>query len=264
MAEKVGTFPYFGGKTSQAGWIVPLLPKHKTYVEPFGGSAGILMQKEPSALEIYNDLDQSVVAFFRCLRDPKQERELIRQLRLTPWARAEHGADLDAPEITDVERARRFYTRIQMSFSAMAEHGGFKCVGPRRGYPAQFAAQIEELPQVAARLRQVVIESLDFEALMRRFDGPETCFYVDPPYYLSTLQVDQPYRVAFDYRDHARLICLLKKLKGKAVLSGYDCPAYNAALRGWRVERRQVSCTSSANRAGGKKASREEILWIKE
>lgn len=242
---------------------MPLLPPHKTYVEPFGGSAGILLKKEPALVEVYNDLDNGAVAFFRCLREPKLEKELLRVLRLTPWARVEAATNIDEPNITDVECARRFYCHARMSFSALL-HGGFRATGGR--WAKQFIRMIEDLPKVAARMREVVIENQDFEKLIRRFDGPDTLFYLDPPYYLSTLSnADYPYRVGnFDYRDHARLICLLKDLKGKAILSGYDCPAYNAALKGWRTERREFSCCSSDVALGQKKPVRVEVLWIKE
>lgn len=83
---------YYGGKWKLAPWIISHFPAHKNYVEPCGGAASVLLQKPRSPLETYNDLDGNVVNFFRVLRD--RPDELIRKIRLTPWARAEYELSL--------------------------------------------------------------------------------------------------------------------------------------------------------------------------
>ena len=60
--------PYFGGKSRLAPWIVSMFPAHRVYVEPFFGGGSVLLSKKPSSIEIVNDLDGSVVAFWRALR----------------------------------------------------------------------------------------------------------------------------------------------------------------------------------------------------
>ena len=85
---------YYGGKWNLAPWIISFFPPHKNYVEPCGGAASVLLQKPRSPLETYNDFDGNVVNFFRVLRD--RPDELIRKIRLTPWARAEYELSLAA------------------------------------------------------------------------------------------------------------------------------------------------------------------------
>jgi DNA adenine methylase len=70
---------YYGGKFYQAAWILDVIRRYqfRTYIEPFGGSGGILFAKEPSPVEIYNDLYSDLVTFYRVLRNPKTCRELI-------------------------------------------------------------------------------------------------------------------------------------------------------------------------------------------
>src|SRR6266508_2890776 len=99
-------FPWWGGKRWLAPRIVALMPPHDTYVEVFGGSGAVLFHKSPAGLEVYNDVNGSLVNFFRVLRDSPQE--LQRALELTPYARDELEA-CRADEGGDVERARRFY-----------------------------------------------------------------------------------------------------------------------------------------------------------
>lgn len=53
--------PWFGGKQLMSGRLLPLFPEHRTYVEVFGGAGALLFGKNPSAVEVYNDLDSDLV-----------------------------------------------------------------------------------------------------------------------------------------------------------------------------------------------------------
>ena len=76
--------PWFGGKQAQSAYIANLMPAHTTYVEVFGGMGAVFFAKRPSQIEIYNDIDDRVVTFFRALRnDPLA---LVNALELTPYA----------------------------------------------------------------------------------------------------------------------------------------------------------------------------------
>lgn len=86
----VKPFAWYGGKEALAPRLVSLLPKHDVYCEVFGGSGALLFAKAPSRLEIFNDLDSGVVNFFRVLRNAEQFQELVRALKLTPYAREEY------------------------------------------------------------------------------------------------------------------------------------------------------------------------------
>ncbi|WP_366539342.1 DNA adenine methylase [Salmonella enterica] len=58
---------YHGSKFRLAKWVISFFPEHHTYVEPFGGGAGILLRKQRSYAEIYNDIDEDIVNFFRVI-----------------------------------------------------------------------------------------------------------------------------------------------------------------------------------------------------
>jgi hypothetical protein len=49
--------------------IIEHFPPHDTYLEPFGGAASVLLNKVPSPVEVYNDLDERITRLFRVLRD---------------------------------------------------------------------------------------------------------------------------------------------------------------------------------------------------
>src|ERR1700730_12845437 len=98
---------YHGGKWLLALWIISHFGPHSVYVEPFGGAASVLLRKERSRVEVYNDLWGTVVNVFRVLRDPEKAAELAHLLYLTPFARAEFDQVAPAaPEaLSEIEQA---------------------------------------------------------------------------------------------------------------------------------------------------------------
>jgi DNA adenine methylase len=249
---------YHGGKWMLAPWLLEFFPAHRTYVEPFGGAASVLLRKPRAYSEVYNDLDGEVVNVFRVLRDPARGTALCRALELTPFARAEF-VESYAPAADAVEQARRTIVRSFMGFGSASASGyvtGFRANSSRSGttpahdwrhYPAQVAAFVE-------RLRGVVIENRAAVDVVRQHDSPETLFYVDPPYVAETRDVGGDYRHEMTDGDHAALAEVLRGAAGMVVLSGYPCDLYDRALYAdWaRHERRHL--------ADGAR-ERTEVVW---
>ena len=256
---------YHGAKFRLAPWVISHFPAHTCYVEPFGGAAGVLLQKPRTYAEVYNDLDGEVVNFFRVLRDPVTRAELCEQLTLTPYARDEFDAawiDCDEP----VERARRLCIRAQMGFgSAGATKGstGFR-IDTRRKYGtsqymwAEFPASVE---RTGERFVGVMIENRPAIQVMQAHDAPDTLFFVDPPYVLSTRKLQGSgrgyYRHEMTDDDHTELLNALQSLQGMVVVCGYETDLYREHLRGWLVDRK--SAVISASRGSG---NRTEHLWM--
>src|SRR5215211_4704182 len=113
MAKSIA-FGWYGGKYSHLDWLLPLLPQSEHYCEPFGGSAAVLINRAPSPVETYNDLDGEVVNFFRVLREQKDE--LIQAIGLTPFSREELKIAINSGDnISDLERARRFFIKARQT-----------------------------------------------------------------------------------------------------------------------------------------------------
>ncbi|MCH8172646.1 MAG: DNA adenine methylase [Proteobacteria bacterium] len=114
-------FGWYGGKYSHLNWLLPLLPDCHHYCEPFAGSAAVLLNREPSAIETYNDIDGDVANFFRILR--KNPKDLKRSLSLTPFSREEFFKSICKSEdaIDDLERARQFYIRARQARTGLAQ-----------------------------------------------------------------------------------------------------------------------------------------------
>lgn len=247
---------WHGGKWLLAPWILSHFPAHQVYVEPFGGAASVLMRKERSHAEVYNDLDQSVVGLFRVLRSDRAS-ELVEALRLTPFARDEFAEAYQ--ECADpVEAARRLIIRSFMGFGSNGHNKltGFRANSNRSGTtPAHdWVNYPDSLKMVVDRLQGVTVENKDAQAIMAQHDGPQTLHYVDPPYVFDTRDGGTDYAHELSDEDHASLLQFLRDLQGMVVLSGYPAPLYDEALSDWtRVERKAL--------ADGAR-ERTEVLWI--
>jgi len=114
-------FGWYGGKFSHLDWLLPLLPSCHHYCEPFGGSAAVLLNREPSDVETYNDIDGEVSNFFRVLREDGDR--LVRAIGLTPFSREEFfiACSTNGHKISDLERARRFFTRARQVRTGLAQ-----------------------------------------------------------------------------------------------------------------------------------------------
>lgn len=262
-------FPWFGGKSLLARRIADLLPPHRVYVEPFAGSAAVLFSKPRSHMEVVNDLDGGVVTFFRVLRD--RPGELLERLHLTPHARGEYELCRDTWEAVedDVERARRWYVTISQSFSSSSgrmHSNGWN--GEYKGAshvpaPSAWVSNVRQLEGAAERFRGVQVEHRDWREVLEKYDGPEACFYLDPPYVLSTRK-SGGYRHELSDDDHRELVERLLGLQGCAVVSGYDSPLYEPLERapGWACHRFDaLTRFGSSGNGRAKAARRTEVIW---
>lgn len=230
---------YHGGKFRLAPWILQHFPSHICYVEPFGGAMSVLLQKQPSELEVYNDLDGGVVNFFKILRD--RSPDLIRAIALTPYSRQEQKLSFEPCE-DEFEAARRFYVRSWQSFG-----------GPTRGNTGwryqsgknnrSFSVlddwkNIDHLQGLVWRLKQVQIEQDEAIAVIRRFDSPGTLFYIDPPYELATRRKKKAYQYELTNEQHQLLAEVLQDIEGMAIVSGYPSDFYGELYSQWTIKDR--------------------------
>jgi DNA adenine methylase len=249
---------YHGGKWILAPWIISHFPEHTTYVEPYAGGASVLLRKPRSYAEIINDLDGEIVNLFRVLRD--QGGTLERDLKRTPFAREEFKGAYE-PTDDPLERARRTIIKSAMGYGSdgIRNNTGFRSYARKERYtiPAHdWANYIDVISYTVERLQGVVIENRPALELILKQDGPDTLFYVDPPYVHSSRASKSPKRYRYEMADsdHRELARVLNMVKGKVVLSGYASQLYSELYDGWRREER-------AARADGAR-DRTEVLWL--
>ncbi len=282
--SKTLPFRWYGGKYSHLDFILPQLPRTHQYVEPFGGSAAVLINREPSPVETYNDIDGDVVNFFKVLRESRDE--LLENIALTPFSRDElahaveqkrnggdesegFGGTSDASsdgELTDIERARLFFVRAGQTRSGLAQEATpgrwAYCKSTSRremsGAVSRWHGRLEHLYDVADRLRRVQIENKPAIEVVERYDDDETLFYCDPPYPHETRGDTNSYGHEMTDDEHRELAAVLRECDGKIAVSGYDCELYEELFEeyGWhRVDDEEKTMHTT-------KDTRRESLWL--
>lgn len=254
---------WHGGKSKLASRIIDLFPEHRIYLEPFGGGASILLNKPPSEVETYNDLDRRISRLFRVLRE--QGEAFIAQAQLIPYSRIEFERCQEYPNnASDLEMALRDFVRWRQSFGGQGQSWSHTTKRARGGMAGDVNAwwnAIDKLPEVIARLRRVQIDCRPAIEAIRHYDDPNALIYCDPPYVHATRAKGSchVYNVEMTDGDHHQLADTLNACQAKVVLSGYPSPQYEELYKGWRT----VDFDRPNDAAGGKSKRRmTERLWM--
>jgi DNA adenine methylase len=216
-------FPFPGGKSRFASWILNQVPEHTCFVEVFGGAAGVLVNKDPdtSKVEVYNNRDGDLVHFFQVLRE--QSEELIEWLETVPYSREIHSKWAHAfyhgyRPSDDVERAGQFfylrYSQWGSKYSKPVGFGTSKVSSRAKSY----SNKRDILLRFGERFADVVIENLDWSEVFEKYDAEDTVFYLDPPY------VGKEDYYLIDTIDHGALVDGLGELEGHWICSYSELP----------------------------------------
>ncbi len=258
-------FGWYGGKYSHLEWLLPLLPTAHHYCEPFAGSAAVLLNREPSPVETYNDIDGEVVNFFRVLRDNPDE--LIRLIALTPFSREEYhiAIDTSSSDISPLEKARLFYVKARQTRTGLAQTASLgrwaNCKDTSRagmsGVVSRWLGGVEGLADIANRLLRVQIENRPAIDIIRLYDAPGTLFYCDPPYLHVTRGDSNAYGFEMDLEQHKAFADVVRVCKAKVAVSGYDHPLMDELF-----DPAQWTKTLGQDRTiHSTKGKRQEVLW---
>jgi DNA adenine methylase len=233
------------------------------YIEPYGGSAVVLLQKKPSPIEIYNDLNSNVYSLFKVLSDKKLFQEFQNMCALTYYSRRladEYRESLKQNELSTLDRAFRFFYVNRVTYNGV---GGFSCIvnAVRRGMSkpvSDMLSTIDRLPEIHERLRSVIIENKDAIQLLEKYDKPSALFYLDPPYHHDTrTSVRYDIDMADDQQEEL-VDVLLDTTSARVLLSGYQCEEYNRLTdNGWHRVDIEINTQTSKR----EKKTKTESLW---
>ncbi len=202
-----------GGKTRLLPDILPLIRPHRLYVEAFAGGLAVLLAKPPSPAEVVNDINGELVNLYRHAQFHLEA--LIREVEFTLISRSELASLIEQPGVTGLQRAARYLLRNRMSFGG----GGTSFAVSKTGQPSREGV-LELLRQFNRRMDKVSVENLPFERLFTNYDGPETCWFLDPPYSVGKIEAYDAWTdatmTAFAERVHA--------LEGDYIVTVNDCP----------------------------------------
>lgn len=232
---------YFGGKVRLSKKIVGLFPRHKIFVDVFGGGGSLLLSKRPSEVEVFNDLHSDITTFFKVVADAELSKELIRRLEVTPYSKKvfETVRDSRTPKAADdIEIALRTFVKHRQSRNGTGVSWGFGVTTSVAGVAEKVSTYnkaIARINEVSARLRRVQIENRDWSRIIDLYDHPETLFSMDPPYVPNTRSGSGKYEIEMTSEDHVRLVERLLTVQGFVVLMGYANPIYSQLeTHGWK------------------------------
>jgi DNA adenine methylase len=220
---------YYGGKQSMLKHILPLIPEHKVYVEPFFGGGAVFWGKNPSEVEVVNDLNGNVVNFYRELKENYDELKLL--IDCTPYSRDVYKQAMviyNTPYIfNNLHRAWAFWVCTIQGFSNKI--GSWRSSTTRnKEAKLNFNKKRAFESFLSDRLEYVQIENKDALDLIRKQDTKDTFFYVDPPY----VDANQGHYGGYTQKHFDELLECLSGIKGKFLLSSYP----NDSLERYRKE----------------------------
>jgi DNA adenine methylase len=269
-------FPWLGSKVGMLDIILPNIPPHEHYVEPFAGAATVFLAKPLARLNTINDKDENIVTFFWVLQDPQKTQALLRRLKYTPYSRSEYRKAClllsSGRPLEDVVRAWAFYVAQSMSVSHSYYYDprgtGFgQSRRPTTVSYSSYLGRIRRLLEIASKLRMAQIENVDGVRLMEKLDSPEVFMFVDPPYITSTLRLKAAiYSSDYDDTLHERLMDFLIGAKAKIMLASYPCEFYDSLLnKGWtRIDKEKfiTAVRVSPEPSSPRRPKRTESIYL--
>lgn len=254
-------FKWVGGKSRLRKYIVALLPQHSCYVELFAGAAWVLFGKSPSDVEILNDIDQELITFFRIVKEKPEELIASFELELVSRAEFERLAGLNTSELSDIQRAHRFYYLIMAGWGGELHYPRFQTSIKDGGHGNRLIGALktlrERIQPVHARLSTVIIENLRWEVCADRYDRKGTVMYVDPPYPGNNVNYVHNMR---GWEEHQQLAERLAKCDCKWILSSYDVPEIRELYEGHHITSVRAFSGMHADKESGERFVNKEVL----
>lgn len=262
-------FSWAGGKTTCRDQILPFIPHYKGWCEVFGGSMSLTLAKAKSDIEVYNDRYGGVVDFYKCLRDRDMCKQLIDVLQQFVHSREDW---YDAYESWDrqkdpIQRAAYWYYMIIYSFGKRGDAFG-RSTYLKNVTSGVHLRKTQDFMVLQERIKNILMENLDFREVFAQFQHPETVMYCDPPY----LETDHTsyFGNYFQEKDHIALLNLVFKSPSFVAVSGHENKLYKdypwTKIVTWDQYRsiKKPELEDMSETRGRETEYRKEVLYIKE
>ena len=252
---------WVGGKSRLRKQIIDVLPPHTCYVEPFAGAAWVLFGKPPSNVEVPNDIDQDLITFFRVIKEKPEQLIASFEWELVSRAEFERLAHLDSTQLTDIQRAHRFYYLIMAGWGGELHYPRFQTSINDAGHGNRLFGALQTLRErvipIYERLSTVIIESLDWQECIDRYDRPGAVLYLDPPYPDNGCNYVHNMR---DKESHALLAERLKNVRCQWILSSYDTSYIHTLFDDYTILPVQSSSGMNTEKNGSRRVINKEVL----
>lgn len=268
---RIKSFRWYGGKNRIVHILNALIPSHSIYVEPFAGSAALLLNHPKSGQEIINDLDSDIAHFFATLADREKGKALVERLCNLEYGQEFFDSALQAQKnqykgLDEVEKAVVIYVIITQSYNTLRKFFGKGAFKDTYSYRADIRFNI---PLVYERLQGVrVLNKNGIELLEQVIENPTVFVFADPPYRkdLRGKGADKAYAYEMSDNQQVHMLKVLQRAKCKVMLCGYRAEEgidlYDKFLlpygyKCYKVADVVKSCQNKKNRDVG-----HEFVWI--
>ena len=241
-----------GGKSRLLKYILPMIPKHTCYCEPFSGGLAVLLAKARSEIEVINDLNGELITFYRCVRFHPDV--LLTELEFVLNSRKEFFDFRDQPGLTDIQRSARWFFRNKNCFGGANMDSFATSATTKTGALGSRSNRMEAIRALSLRLDRVCIEHLDWDHCMELYDRRETFFFVDPPYTNSKPDMYEGWTDTDVQILHDKLM----RRRGRWLLTFNDTPAIRRIFQG--CELKAVSRARGINNPGGAASIYHELI----
>lgn len=226
---------YYGGKQTLLKYLLPLIPQHRMYCEPFFGGGAVFFAKPKSEVEVINDINGEIVNFFKVIKTkfPELQSEIKATLHSRELYKKAMVVYAHPDLFTDVKRAWALWVLTNQGFAGMIGSWGFGKDDSKEAALANkrdlFTKEYED------RLTKVQVENNNAIKVINRCDDKETFIYADPPYIGS----DQGHYKGYSESDYRELLDTLAKVKGKFLLSSYPSKILSTYIKKykWKVQK---------------------------
>ena len=216
---------YPGGKSRAVKQIMPLVPEFEEFREPMVGGGSVffaLKQKYPDKKFWINDINNDLYLFWKNTKDniAKLEKE-IRNVKENSKEGKELHRELtkNNKDLNDFEKAVRFFVLNRITFSGLADCGGFS----QGAFHNRFThSSIDRLKKASEILDGTKITNQDYEDMVKS-SGNKVFIFLDPPYLSKTKS--KLYGKNGDLHegfDHKRFAETMKNCKEHKWLVTYD------------------------------------------
>lgn len=233
-----------GGKSKLRKTIIEMIPEHTCYVELFFGAGWVYFGKNPSKVEVINDIDKELINLFKMVKYHAPEIERLLQYEFSGRDIFEEYKNYSIEYLTEIHRAVRFLYLISQSFASKGNHYGYGT--NTKPSPQIFYNGV--LTEIKDRLRNTYVENLSFEKIIEKYDRKYSFFFCDPPYFETA-----GYKNKFGEMEHLILRDKLKSLEGKFLLTINDHPKVREWYEGFSIKEVGVNYSISKLQEGRKK-----------
>lgn len=261
MSEKLGMktpVTYYGGKQNMVKHILPLIPEHNLYCEPFCGGAAIFFAKENAEVNVLNDTNRELINFYNVVKHDFVALE--KEIEITLHSRDLHrkaSVIYNNPDMfSEIKRAWALWTLSTQSFSAMLDGSWGYDISKNRTSKHVNNKKDSFTIDFAIKLQDVQLECADALYIINSRDCKEAFFYVDPPYYNS----DMGHYDGYSKDDFENLLKTLSQIKGKFLLSSYPSEILSEYTKKNSWKTYTVDAKVSVNAKNGYLKRKVEVL----